>query len=186
MCTGRPPFRAANTLAVLRRVSEDSPRPIRETNPEIPDWLADIVSKLMAKEPTERFQSAAVVEEVLGRHLAQLHHAAWVPPPRPPAPAAAFDLPTSVTICPTCGASLNVPERMVGGMVHCAECGKPFHVEDGSAVVQVARPVRWPLGQQCRRRWRFWRVGCVILATAVLLYLWLVSIRHHLPIRIPH
>ncbi|HTU20229.1 MAG TPA: protein kinase [Gemmataceae bacterium] len=76
MCTGRPPFRAANTLAVLRRVSEDRPRPIRETNPEVPDWLADIVAKLMAKDPTERFQSAAEVEEVLGRQLAQLQHAA--------------------------------------------------------------------------------------------------------------
>jgi hypothetical protein len=171
MCTGRPPFRAANTLAVLRRVSEDSPRPIRESNPEIPDWLADMVTKLMAKEPTERFQSAAEVEEVLGRHLAQLQHAAWVPPPRPPAPAVAHDLPTSVTICPTCGASLNVPERMVGGTVHCAECGKPFLVEDGSAVIQVARPVRWPLRPRSGKRKLH---GCVwILAAFIVLMLFL-------------
>jgi hypothetical protein len=148
MCTGRPPFRAANTLAVLRRVCEDRPRPIRETNPEIPDWLADVVTKLMSKEPTERFQSAAEVEEVLGQHLAQLQHASWTPPPRPPAPAAPAptpDLPTSVTICPSCGASLHVPERMVGSLVHCYECGKPFHVEEGSEVMQVARPAEWPL-----------------------------------------
>ena len=87
MCTGRPPFRAANTLAVLRRVSEDTPRPIRETNPEIPDWLADIVAKLMAKEPAERFQSAAEVEEVLGKHLAQLQHARLGAATPSPAPA---------------------------------------------------------------------------------------------------
>ncbi len=85
MCTGRPPFRAANTLAVLRRVSEDTPRPIRETNPEIPDWLADVVAKLLSKDPAERYQSAAEVMDVLGQHLAQLQQAAWVPPPRPPA-----------------------------------------------------------------------------------------------------
>ena len=36
MCTGRPPFRAENTLAVLKRVCEDTPRPIREINPEVP------------------------------------------------------------------------------------------------------------------------------------------------------
>ena len=42
MCTGRPPFRAGSTMAVLKRVCEDTPRPIREINPEIPDWLAAI------------------------------------------------------------------------------------------------------------------------------------------------
>src|SRR5262249_19821651 len=108
MCTGRPPFRAANTLAVLRRVSEDTPRPIRETNPEIPDWLVAIVEKLMAKNPADRYQSAGEVVEALGKHLAQLQHAAWVPPP-PPSPAPPgpnADLPTSLTICPSCGTSL--------------------------------------------------------------------------------
>ena len=33
MCTGRPPFRASGTLAVLKRVCEDTPRPIREVIP---------------------------------------------------------------------------------------------------------------------------------------------------------
>jgi len=167
MCTGRPPFRAANTLAVLRRVSEDTPRPIRETNPEVPDWLTDIVARLMAKEPAERLQSAAEVEEVLGRHLAQLQHAAWTPP-RPPAPPAANSdvagLPTSLTICPSCGANLHVPERMVGDIVHCPECGKPFHVEEGSEVMQVARPARWP----AQPRFGFWRKlrGCLLILVA--------------------
>ncbi len=34
MCTGRSPFRADSTVAVLRRVCDDVPRPIREVNPE--------------------------------------------------------------------------------------------------------------------------------------------------------
>src|SRR5262245_53275169 len=36
MCTGRPAFRAPSTLAVLKRVVEDTPRPIREIIPEVP------------------------------------------------------------------------------------------------------------------------------------------------------
>ncbi len=36
MCTGRPPFRAVNTLAVLRRVSEDAPRPSARPIPRCP------------------------------------------------------------------------------------------------------------------------------------------------------
>src|SRR5262249_52001675 len=39
MCTGRSPFRAETTMAVLRRVAEDQPRSIREVNPAVPDWL---------------------------------------------------------------------------------------------------------------------------------------------------
>ena len=172
MCTGRPPFRAANTLAVLRRVSEDTPRPIRETNPEIPDWLTDIVAKLMAKEASERFQSAAEVVEVLGQQLAQLQNAPWVPPARSPAPA---ELPTSATICPSCGAYLRVPERMVGSIVHCAECAKPFRVEEGSEVMQVARAMSWPFRRRSRPRRRpFGCVGLVVggvLLTILLIFL---------------
>jgi serine/threonine protein kinase len=147
MCTGRPPFRAANTLAVLRRVCDDTPRPIRETHPEIPDWLAAVVEKLMAKDPADRYQSAAEVGEVLGRNLAQLQNRAWVPPPAAESPKAA-DLPTSVTICPSCGASLHVPERMVGTTVHCGECGKPFRAEGPSEEIRVARPVPSPFGRR--------------------------------------
>jgi hypothetical protein len=72
MCTGHPPFRASGTHAVLRRVIDASPRPIREINNEIPDWLCDIIAKLHAKKQEDRFQTAAAVAELLGRHLAHL------------------------------------------------------------------------------------------------------------------
>src|SRR5262245_19144559 len=36
MCTGHPPFRAETALAVLRRVTDERPRPVREVNPEVP------------------------------------------------------------------------------------------------------------------------------------------------------
>src|SRR5262249_22411596 len=73
MCTGQPPFGATKTVGVLKRVCKDSPQPIREINPNIPDWLAAIVAKLHAKEPAQRFQSAAEVADLLGQHLALLH-----------------------------------------------------------------------------------------------------------------
>ena len=65
MCTGRPPFRANSTLAVLKRVAEDEPRPIREIIPEVPVWLCRIVEKLHAKEPADRLQSAREVADLL-------------------------------------------------------------------------------------------------------------------------
>jgi serine/threonine protein kinase len=81
MCTGRPAFRAQTTLAVIKRVCEDTPRPIREVNPEIPQWLADIIDRLMAKQPSERIQSAAELAELLGNHLAHLQDPDNVPAP---------------------------------------------------------------------------------------------------------
>src|SRR5262249_61586462 len=39
-CTGRPPFRAGTNMGVLKRGCEETPTPIREANPEMPDRLA--------------------------------------------------------------------------------------------------------------------------------------------------
>ncbi len=72
MCTGHPPFRASGTHAVLKRVIDASPRPVREINNEIPDWLEAIIAKLHAKKPADRFQTAKEVAELLGGHLAHL------------------------------------------------------------------------------------------------------------------
>jgi hypothetical protein len=89
-CTGRPPFRADSTLAVLRRVEECRPRPIREVNPEVPAWLAGIVGKLHGKDPAGRFSSAAEVAALLERCLAHVQR----PMNHPlPSAAAAFGRP---------------------------------------------------------------------------------------------
>jgi serine/threonine-protein kinase len=82
-CTGRPPFRAQTTLAVLHRVCEDTPRDIRELNPEIPDWLAQIIDILLAKDPADRLQSATEVAELLEQHLAHLESPDLVRRPDP-------------------------------------------------------------------------------------------------------
>jgi WD40 repeat protein len=76
MCTGHAPFRASTTMAVLKRVCEDTPRPIREINPVVPDWLAAIISRLHAKDQADRLQSAAEVAELLSAHLAPLQQTA--------------------------------------------------------------------------------------------------------------
>ena len=72
MCSGRPPFRARTSTAVLKRVAEDTPRSVREIIPEVPQWLCDIIAKLHAKDPEDRFQSAKEVGDLLGRCLAEL------------------------------------------------------------------------------------------------------------------
>jgi biopolymer transport protein ExbD len=74
MATGRAPFRAGSTVATLRRVCDDEPRPIREVNPDLPEWLEPIVQKLHAKQPEDRFQTAQEVAELLGNLLAEVQN----------------------------------------------------------------------------------------------------------------
>lgn len=72
MCTGRPPFRAENSLGVLRRIADDDPTPIREVNSKIPQWLERLVGKLMAKREDDRPESAALVANLLQLCLAHI------------------------------------------------------------------------------------------------------------------
>lgn len=81
MCTGRPPFRSSTMIGVIRRVCDDSPRPIREINPDVPDWLCGIIDRLLAKDPKERYDSAEEVAELLGNCLAHVQQPTTVPIP---------------------------------------------------------------------------------------------------------
>jgi WD40 repeat protein len=80
-CAGRPPFRGAVALAVLQQVNTQAPPPIRSLNPEVPAWLQTLIERLMAKDPDDRFQSAAEVAHLLEGYLAHLHQPGTVPAP---------------------------------------------------------------------------------------------------------
>jgi serine/threonine protein kinase len=91
LCTGRPPFRADGTHAVLKRLIDDTPQSIQKVNQEIPGWLCDLIARLHAKNPADRFPSARDVADLLGQHLAHLQQPNKVPMPeaiaRPPSTA---------------------------------------------------------------------------------------------------
>lgn len=69
MCTGQPAFLADAPLGILRQVAEKPPRPIREVSPQTPFWLIEIIDKLMAKSPSDRFQSADELVQKLSHHI---------------------------------------------------------------------------------------------------------------------
>jgi len=82
MAAGHPPFRASTALAVLKRVCEENPRPLRQVNSDVPQWFENIVFKLMAKNPADRFATATEVADLLGEHLRHLQYPD-APMPRP-------------------------------------------------------------------------------------------------------
>jgi serine/threonine protein kinase len=71
MCTGQPPFQVSNVVAVLDSIMQDTPRPIRDINPNVPEWLCDLIARLHAKNPADRPASAQEVADVILPHLGQ-------------------------------------------------------------------------------------------------------------------
>jgi serine/threonine protein kinase len=64
--TGRVPFEADTTWAlVAKHLEEPVPDP-RSLNPEVPASLAAVMLKAMAKQPADRYQSAAQLHDALG------------------------------------------------------------------------------------------------------------------------
>ena len=72
MCTGRPPFRADHALAILHRICNDEHRPVEEVNPDVPAELANVIDRLLSKNPAHRFRDAEHVERALDAILVQL------------------------------------------------------------------------------------------------------------------
>lgn len=87
-CVGHSPFRADTSYAVMRRITDESPRPIRELNAGIPQWLETIVMKLLSKSRDDRPASAEVVAELLEGCLAHVQEPSTTPLP---APVAGFE-----------------------------------------------------------------------------------------------
>jgi eukaryotic-like serine/threonine-protein kinase len=75
MFTGQSPFHGRTVLEIARRVDADDPPRLREVNPSAPEFMDAIIHRLLQKDPEDRYQSAAEVADVLGRHLALINQA---------------------------------------------------------------------------------------------------------------
>jgi hypothetical protein len=73
MCAGRPAFRAPTTAAVIRRVCDEAPRPVREVNPDVPEPLCRLIERLHAKKRADRPASAQEVADLLAELLSDLN-----------------------------------------------------------------------------------------------------------------
>jgi eukaryotic-like serine/threonine-protein kinase len=63
LLTGRAPFRADSSMAVLRAITDEAPVPLRQLRPDVPPLCEQIVSHALEKNPDRRYQSAT---EVIG------------------------------------------------------------------------------------------------------------------------
>jgi serine/threonine protein kinase len=58
MSTGRQPFTGDTSLSVLSSILKDTPRPVTELNPSLPQELSRIIRRALAKDPERRYQDA--------------------------------------------------------------------------------------------------------------------------------
>jgi serine/threonine protein kinase len=63
--TGQPPFPGGTPLEKIQRHRFEDPIPVPQLNPAIPPGFIGLLRKLMAKNPEQRFATAAEVEEKL-------------------------------------------------------------------------------------------------------------------------
>ena len=126
MLTASPPFNARTREQMIkRRLSEDAPH-VQTVDPELPDTVARIVARLLARSPGDRYGSAAEVRDALaGTHMRR-SGAARAPAARPTprsAPTVAFMAATEATTEVSSVAALKPVRRaplIAGGLATAA------------------------------------------------------------------
>lgn len=123
MTCGRPPFRASNTIAVLKRVCEDKPRPIYDVLPGTPEWLCGIIDRLLEKDRDNRFQTAQEVADLLARCESELQtqgHVTCVDSLNPQAKAQAETETVEATLATQRGSTVKRTGLFTGGLLAIA------------------------------------------------------------------
>ena len=76
LLTGRPPFTGDSPVAIAYQHVRENPIPPSRVDPEIPGWADAIVLTAMAKDPNDRYQSAAEMHQDIQRALSGMPIAA--------------------------------------------------------------------------------------------------------------
>jgi len=65
LLTGRPPFPEGSTIQKVMAHIDQAPRPVRQLRPDVPPELDLLVTRMMAKDPAQRFQTPKEVAQAL-------------------------------------------------------------------------------------------------------------------------
>ncbi|HEY7425838.1 MAG TPA: family 16 glycoside hydrolase [Gemmataceae bacterium] len=71
LLSGRPPFSASSLGAILLAHQMQEAKPLNLVRPEVPEELASVVRKMMAKEPAKRYQTPLEVVQALSPFVKQ-------------------------------------------------------------------------------------------------------------------
>jgi hypothetical protein len=143
LLTGRPPFHGAGTAARKLIAHQTAPAPRADAaHPDVPAGLADVVARMLAKDPAGRFPTMAGVAKALGR---------WAeagPPCEPESPAA--DEPGPGVKRPSAPATL--PPELTHGSTKAMAALRTFGKLPRPAPAPPPRPAAAPRVGRVRRR----------------------------------
>ena len=70
LLAGQQPFQDSNLIGLMIRHASETPRPLKDFNPAVPDGLQQIVSWMMAKDPNQRYPTPERAAQALQMFLA--------------------------------------------------------------------------------------------------------------------
>ena len=156
MVTAAPPFEATTREQMIkRRLSEDAPS-VHAVEPDVPDSVARIVARLLARSPSDRYGSAAEVRDALGGthgrrsggHRAASRETMHTPRSAPTVAFLATQATTQVTKVPPAsvrrwrGAIITVVTAVAAVSIALAIRQRPAEVAAGNANARVDDTVR--------------------------------------------
>ena len=137
LLTGAPPFAGDSPVAVAARHVTDQPTPPSHHNLRVGPALEAVVLTALAKEPADRYQSAAAMAQDLER-VVTTAGASDMPPPdargEPPTDRLPSVIPTNAATVPTASAALRRP-----GWI-------PWALVGSIGVVALVAVALWPRG----------------------------------------
>jgi len=71
MVSGRPPFEADSAMTLMMMHMHDPVPNVKNLNPDVPDALVTVINKALAKDPNDRYQTAAQMAAALRNVLSQ-------------------------------------------------------------------------------------------------------------------
>jgi len=83
LLVGKSPFQDGTVPQKMIWHQVRQPKPIRSLRPDVPEGLAQVMERMMAKEAARRYQVPAEVVEALGQALGAEFVSSHVPPPSP-------------------------------------------------------------------------------------------------------
>lgn len=117
MLTGKVPFQSSSLEGLLFHQAYTVPPSIRKINPKLPEPLAQITARALAKSPAERFQSADIMAQALETIVSSTTTIYTTSPGGDHDPLQQNKVAHSSDTCPNCGIVLDSD----GGF--CANCG---------------------------------------------------------------
>jgi serine/threonine-protein kinase len=125
MMTGQRPFKGSTIVDVLHSIVNNPPRPLAHFNARSPARLQAILSRALAKDPADRYQTMAALRDDLKALMRQLTHETGL-------------VPTEAT------ATLLAPQRARSRWLMGGTLGRVFsRRRRGGAAEAAARPASW-------------------------------------------